>query len=107
MVASEETGRSRAIRIERDAILAQDWEKVPFSASNNEIVLALVNSGLDKAVFLTDVHKSLDFLGGVIGETPMLDLALPLSLIHGFASLLELSGTIWHVQILNVDLFDF
>jgi hypothetical protein len=87
-------------------VLAQDGEERLLVAAHDGVVVALVDARLDPAPCLADVEELLDLVGRVVGEAPLLDLALLVDLVHGLARLLERRGPVRRVQIGDIDLLD-
>lgn len=104
MISREGTRGSRAIRIERDVVLPQNWEKLLLSRPDDRIVLSFVNTRDHEPFLLAHGHDPLHLIGRVVRQPEPPELALPPSLVHGLARLLEGRVPIRMVQVHHVHL---
>lgn len=51
----------------RNVVLAEERDKLLFTASHNGVVVALVDAGFDITLLLANVDELLHFLGSVVG----------------------------------------
>ena len=89
--------RDLPVRKEGDAMLPAEREQFLLAPSHNRIVMPLIHTWFDVAVFLTYLDHSLHFGGSIVGDSEPLEFALPKRLIHSFCRLFERGLTIRYV----------
>lgn len=82
-------GRIIPVSVERYATPSQKREQDFLATPRDGVILALVNTRLDQAVALADMHNPLHLVGGIVAEPEPLELALPVRVVHGAARDLE------------------
>lgn len=97
-------GRIIPVSVERYATPSQKREQLFLATPRDGVILALVNTRLDQAVALADMHNLLDLVGAIVAEAEPLELALPVRVVHGAARDLKRRVAVGGMQVQHMDL---
>lgn len=90
------------IRVVRHVVLPQKRDQFFLRASNNGIIVALIDAWLHKTLLIADANELVDFVGRIIAQSELLEFAVAICLVHGPRCVQQRRLSVGHMQVHGV-----